>query len=160
MDQQNTPNTNTQQLKPVKEEVQPRQQKKKLYFAVGLVVIVLVLALGTFLLIRVMQPSTPQTTSQPTQQEIIEQIPLTLDSPSEGALAIEDEILVKGKTLPNATVAIFTESDEVLVVSDLDGLFETTIKLIPGINSLNITAFSEKGDEKSLSINIVYDDET
>src|SRR3989337_419732 len=45
-------------------------------------------------------------------------VTLALTSPTDGELAVDGEILVKGKTLPGATVTIFTEEDEAIVTAD------------------------------------------
>lgn len=86
--------------------------------------------------------------------------PLTLVSPTEGTYSLNNEILVKGKTLPQTAVIVYTDSDQTSVTSDDQGNFETTISLSSGINTLNVTAFGADGAEKNLSINIVRDSKT
>lgn len=82
---------------------------------------------------------------------------LELLSPADGDLAVNKEILVKGKTAPNLSVALYTDSDQALVQSDREGNFESTILLADGLNTLMVTAYTESGEETSLSIDIVYD---
>lgn len=94
---------------------------------------------------------TPPTTPTPAP------LTLTLTHPSDGELAVNQEVVVEGQTAPNTTVVIFTETDEETIESDANGKFSTTISLSTGINSLTITAFSDSGEEKSISIDIVYD---
>jgi hypothetical protein len=126
----------------------------------GIVFIVLLVLLGGgFLLAQQMQTkSVPApTVALPSPQVIAQPLTLTLNSPKAGELAVNNEILVTGKTLPNTTVTVFTETDEAVVESDAAGNFETTMKLTSGINSLNVSAFSDSGEEKTVSMDVVYD---
>ncbi len=95
-----------------------------------------------------------------TDLETPKTLTLTLDSPKDEELSVNNEILVKGNTLPNTTVVMFNETDEVTVDSDANGNFETTIQLAEGINSLTVTAFAEDGQEKSLTVDIVRNAES
>lgn len=81
---------------------------------------------------------------------------LTLTSPKSDELAVNQEVLIKGQTAPNATVIIYSESDEVITQSDASGNFEATTLLAQGSNSLVITAFSDTGEETSLNLDITY----
>ncbi len=85
---------------------------------------------------------------------------LSLESPTDGTLAVNNEILVKGKTTPQTTVMIYTDEDQTSIVSGDQGLFEATITLSSGINTLNVTAFSSDGQEKNISVNILRDGQT
>jgi|SRR3989344_461879 len=85
------------------------------------------------------------------------QLTLTLNSPTEGEVIKDNKIQVKGKTNPNATVAIYTDSDMNSIEADSYGNFEGIIGLVSGINTVTVTAFAENGDEKSLALDIVND---
>ena len=84
-------------------------------------------------------------------------LPLSLDSPADGALITDDRIALKGRTKPNTTVAFYSDIDENSVESDSYGNFEGSIGLAEGINPLTVTAFDENGNEKSLAVDIVND---
>lgn len=86
--------------------------------------------------------------------------PLTLGlkSPYDGLILTSNILEVKGVTLPNSTVVFYTETDENSVESDENGDFAGTINLQNGINTLVVTAFSVKGEEKTLVVDVVYDD--
>lgn len=94
----------------------------------------------------------PAATSTPAPQPLF----LTLTSPKSGDLAVNEELLIKGQTLPNVTVVIYSENDETDVESDASGNFEGTILLAQGTNSLVITAFADTGEETSLNLDITY----
>lgn len=83
---------------------------------------------------------------------------LTLNSPVDGTLITNDQVMVKGKTLPGTTVAFYTDTDENSVEADAYGSFEGTIGLVKGINTLTVTAFGESGDEKSVTVDVVNDE--
>lgn len=99
----------------------------------------------------------PQVVIEVTPAPVAKPVTLDVTSPTEGEVAVNSEILVKGKTLPNVTVAVFTESDEDTIESDASGNFETTITLVEGINSLTVIAMTEEGEEKMVTLDVVYD---
>lgn len=85
------------------------------------------------------------------------QLTLNLESPSDGTLAVNNRILVKGTTSPNTTVVFYNDIDQSSVESDANGRFEGNLALAEGINSLVVTAFAENGEEKSVTVEIVND---
>jgi hypothetical protein len=90
----------------------------------------------------------------------IEKKPLTLtiQSPTDASVLSDNVITVKGVTLPNTTVMFYTESDENSVESDASGNFEGEINLENGINTLIVWAFADTGEEKSMIMDLVYDE--
>src|SRR3989344_2842237 len=104
------------------------------------------------------QPATPIVASSPSPSA--KPLTLELTSPSDGTLSINQEILVTGKTLPNTTVVFYTDTDENSIESDVSGMFESTVTLTQGINTLTVTAFGEDGTEKSQTMDLVYDTES
>lgn len=112
--------------------------------------------LGLFQKVTVPAPQpivmAPAATSTPAPQPLF----LTLTSPKSGDLAVNEELLIKGQTLPNITVVIYSDSDETDIESDASGNFEGTVLLATGTNSLVITAFADTGEEASLNLDITY----
>lgn len=86
-------------------------------------------------------------------------IPLTLvlESPVDGTLISDNQVVVKGKTIPGTTVTFYTDTDENSVEADAVGNFEGSLGLVKGINTLTVTAFGET-DEKSVTVDIVNDE--
>lgn len=84
---------------------------------------------------------------------------LTLESPSDGEVITDNQITIRGKTSPNTPVVFYTEESENSVESDAKGQFEGTVSLQSGLNTLTVTAFSQDGEEKSTTLDLVYDDE-
>lgn len=130
-----------------------------------LIIVLVVLGLvsllvSAFILLKpATTPPPPTPVTEPSSSPSSPPLTLELTSPADSELSVNREILVTGKTLPNTTVVIFTENDETSVVSDASGAFEGTIALTDGINSLIVTAYGEDGEEKSLTLDIVYDSE-
>ena len=84
------------------------------------------------------------------------QLFLTLESPSEETMAVNGAVLVKGKTLPDTSVMLFTEGDDDAVQSDIEGNFEGVVMLAKGSNTLTVTAIGVEGDETSQTVTITY----
>lgn len=79
---------------------------------------------------------------------------LTLESPSQDSVVVDDEILVAGNTLAGSVVSIFTGIDENIVETDEKGYFEGTVTLGDGTQPLIVTAFGENGQEESVTMEI------
>ena len=79
---------------------------------------------------------------------------LSLESPTEKTIVSGDQITVKGKTLPSSAVVFYTETNQGSAQSDVSGQFED--KLILGKNSsrLTVTAFSDWGEEKTVTFTL------
>lgn len=84
---------------------------------------------------------------------------LALASPLENSVITDSEITIRGTTLPNTPVLIYTENADNSVESDGKGNFEGKINLSEGINTLTVTAFGGNGEEKTLAYNLVYDNQ-
>ena len=79
---------------------------------------------------------------------------LSVDTPSEDAVTVDDEVLVTGKTRPGAMVAIFTANDETVVETDKQGYFEETVSLDASKNTLIVSAFGSEGEEQSVTLEV------
>ncbi len=124
------------------------------------IIIALMISLGVSLFIWLYPFNKNMVQDQQSLELINQKLTLDLINPKDGELAVNDEILITGKTLPGATVAVFDEIDEATVVSNQDGSFETTLKLTMGINSITVTSYTDDGEEKSITLDIVYDAES
>lgn len=97
------------------------------------------------------------TTPPPTFESLTVPLSLILESPSDGMFVSDNKLLVKGKTSPNIPVVFYTETDQGSAESDKTGNFEGSIILGDGINSLTVDAYGNDGEEKSLTVDVVYD---
>jgi hypothetical protein len=98
---------------------------------------------------------------QPPVLPVTNKVPLTLnlESPSDGTLITDSQVLIKGRTLAGATVVFYTDADENSVEADVSGNFEGTIGVVEGINTITVTAYGEDGQEVSTTLDIVNDTE-
>lgn len=81
-------------------------------------------------------------------QEVTTQEELFLALDSTESTTVDGELLVRGRTLPDTTVVVYTNEDEESLESDATGAFETTV-LVSEEDSVTVTAYSEDGEEQS-----------
>ena len=84
---------------------------------------------------------------------------LEVTNPNPDNVALGDLLTVEGQTLPNIPVVFYTETQASEAESDASGHFSGTILLDPGINSLVVTAVTEDGEEKTLALDVVLDNQ-
>jgi len=75
--------------------------------------------------------------------------------PQNNSVFTEAQITLKGSTKPNASLAIVTESDDVITTADSNGSFSSPINLINGENLITVTAIDEKLATASSSISVI-----
>lgn len=150
---QNNIESGLTQTTPPKKSIAPRVAL--LIFAV---VIFSLSALATFYVIKTPQPALP-TPTPAAVQPTIKPLFLSLASPTADTLVTDDQVTIKGETLPNTTVTFYTEENQESTESGSNGKFEGQIALVSGINTLIVSAFAESGEEKSLTLDLVYDDQ-
>jgi len=157
-------NQNQQAAPPTETEIAPQvfTEKKSsgykwLIFAVLVVVLLMGAGVGVYLL------NTPGKKSSEVQVQVqpepISELKLALVSPVTDTVSENNMITVSGTTNPNATVVVFSEDNESVIQSDSEGNFFGEIELVGGINTLSVTAFSEDGQEKTVTQEVVYDDQ-
>lgn len=121
-----------------------------------ILLLVLALILGGYLYFsRLNQNLVPALPSFGSQK-----LTLSLESPNKNTVAADDQVLIKGETLPNTTVVIYNETDEVTLESDQNGKFQSLLTLGEGENKVTVTSFAENGDEKTLVVDIAYQPES
>lgn len=152
---------------PTRETSQSSPSKKSTPFRrlllVSLIIILIVVVSTEIVLLWQAQEksSSPVISTVPkVTTKIQEPLFLTIESPTESTQVVDQKVVVKGKTLPGTAVAIYSETDQTSVESDTSGNFEGTINLTDGINTLTVTAFGENGEEKSVTLDVVYDSQS
>jgi len=68
---------------------------------------------------------------------------LIINQPQPNSISETEDMVILGKTLPNSTVMVQNQKDDVLTTSDKDGQFEIKVKLAAGMNYLKITSIQE-----------------
>ncbi|HAS68876.1 TPA: hypothetical protein DGD59_03435 [Candidatus Collierbacteria bacterium] len=75
--------------------------------------------------------------------------------PTNNSVVTENQLTIKGTTKPNSNIAIISESDDILTMSDKSGNFSEDINLIPGENTITITIVDEKQATSSSIITVI-----
>ncbi len=83
----------------------------------------------------------------------------TIDSPIHESIESNDEILVSGTTLPQATVILQGASDDIVVESNTSGKYAGKISLVEGRNVVTVTSYL-KDKQSTKSITVYYTPET
>lgn len=102
---------------------------------------------------------TPEKESQPTAvptEKAEDKISLTVIQPENEVVSSQEDIIIKGETLPNATVVIIWEEGEDILVADKSGKFETEITLVGGENMINISAYDNQGNKAAQTLTVTY----
>jgi len=95
----------------------------------------------------------------PTPTPITTSIYLNIDSPTDESIVGNKTVTVSGKTTPEATVVIMTNSDQKVVSPSGQGDFSTTIIVADGANLIRVTAFGSDGQSKTIQKTITYSTE-
>jgi hypothetical protein len=78
---------------------------------------------------------------------------ITIDSPLPDTIISESEILISGKTIPNATVVATNQFGDWTTTSDSTGVYALTVTLSEGLNTLTLTSWNtDKEYSKQLSL--------
>lgn len=75
--------------------------------------------------------------------------------PPNNSVVTEAKLTLKGTTKPNSNVAIISESDDILTMSDKSGNFSGDINLISGENIITITIVGDKQATSSATITVI-----
>ncbi len=81
---------------------------------------------------------------------------LIISQPADNAIVNHSPVVIKGRTIPGATVVLIGDDDEVILVADKDGNFETKFKLTGGANDIEATAYNQNGAEKKIIFTVTY----
>lgn len=84
---------------------------------------------------------------------------LEISNPEDEILVYEDNLIVSGKTGPDAAVIISTNESDIGLQSGKDGQFSRVFNLSPGTNIIEITSFDPEGNSKSQTKSVYYSEE-
>ncbi len=84
---------------------------------------------------------------------------LDLDHPDDMSLTFQNSIIISGKTAPLKEVLIFTDSQDLVIKSKLDGSFSTVLNLDEGVNKISAVVFDATGDSRSAQRTVYYSKE-
>ena len=107
--------------------------------------------------VTVTPKETTETTTSPTPSPNQKRkIFLKITEPENEAVVNQEELLIKGETLPQATVIIVWEEGEDILLANDQGQFETEITLVGGENEIEISAYDDDGNQASEVLTITY----
>lgn len=84
---------------------------------------------------------------------------MELENPDDDTLSFDQSIIVSGKTGPNLDVLVMTDSQDLIVKSDIAGNFSTFVKLNEGVNKITAAVFDTTGDNRSTERTVYYSKE-
>lgn len=71
---------------------------------------------------------------------------LTVSEPKDETITTKRSVTVKGETLPENTVIISSNQEDVTITPESDGSFTATVTIDAGVNKLIITAIDSEGN--------------
>ena len=92
----------------------------------------------------------------PTPTPITTSVYLNVDSPTDESVVGNKTVTVSGKTTPDATVVIMTNSDQKVVQPSTQGDFSTTIIITDGANLIRVTSFGSDGQSETIQKTVTY----
>ncbi len=128
--------------------------KRPPHFLISLIVLLIMsISVLAFFVLNPLEPTSVMNTA--TNPVVITK-PLFLQVPTfeRAVTLVEGEMLVEGKTLPNTTVAILSDVDEVIVDSDDVGSFRETLVVGKDGGLVQVVAFGDDNQEKTLSYDL------
>lgn len=81
---------------------------------------------------------------------------LVINAPTNEEVVTNKTLVISGKTLPEATVVIVTNSDQLIVNPSSQGDFSTTITLENDQNLIRINALSSDGEITTVERTVTY----
>lgn len=94
--------------------------------------------------------------ASPTPTPITTSVYLNVDSPTDESVVGNKTVTVSGKTTPDATIVIITNSDQKVIVPSGVGDFSTTITITDGANLIRVTAFGSDGQSETIQKTVTY----
>lgn len=81
---------------------------------------------------------------------------LSIDSPKDESLATSKTVTISGKTVPNSTIIVSTESSDEVVKPASTGSFSLTQTIDNDVNVISITAIFPDGTEQTVTRTVSY----
>lgn len=85
---------------------------------------------------------------------------LEVTDPADDSLVFKSNLLLSGKTLPNLKILISSDQKDQVTTSSADGSFSSSLTLNSGPNKISITVFSATGEEKTVTKNVYFSNES
>lgn len=138
---------------------------ERLILSLVAIIIGILVAGGGFLLYQYTQQNTNKTVTPITPQPSFTPSPspkvsLSISSPKDEDVVSTSQITVSGKTEPNTTVLVSTDSNDSVVTAGNDGSFSAKITLDSGENPIDIIAITPNGEKQEQVNTVTYSTES
>jgi hypothetical protein len=97
-------------------------------------------------------------TGSPTPSVSIVKDSLQIISPQDHAVITESTTTLRGTAKPASTVAVITESDDLIIETSPEGTFSAQINLIGGENTITATVLNPDKTTQYISITVIRTD--
>lgn len=135
---------------PAQVEQSPKKKPgRKIYFILAAVSLILIA-----LILFIFRPAPTLVPEKKPEKLVQTPLFLAIDSPKKETAVVNGEVLIEGRTLPNTTVVIYSDTDESSLESDVKGDFKDTVIVGDEGGLVRVTAFSDNGDELSKTIDL------
>ena len=84
---------------------------------------------------------------------------IDLEQPDDNVLVYSSSIIVSGKTAPNKSVFITTDTNDLVITSSASGDFSTVLPLDAGINKITAVVFDLVGDSRETARTVYFSKE-
>lgn len=109
---------------------------------------------------RTLSPSSIKTITLKPSPAAGPDVPLAVDSPLDESVTTSRVVTVSGKTDPQATVVVTTDTNDTVVSPASSGAFSLTVTIASGENRILVTSILPNGQEsqKQLTVSVETDD--
>ena len=81
---------------------------------------------------------------------------LTIDTPQDESTTNNKTVTVSGKTAPNATVVVSTDTGDQVIKPSSQGNYSTTVTIGDGENQIHVTAIDPSGNQTEKIITLTF----
>lgn len=101
---------------------------------------------------------TPTPLSENNPTSTIDDQPSTISIPSfaDNDVVFETPLVLAGTASPNSPLSIISENDDLLLNTGADGIFTSSINLIPGLNKITLSQPNQDKTIVSKTLNLYY----
>jgi len=100
----------------------------------------------------ILNAPTPTPTPRPT-------VYISLNKPNDEIIVTNKTLIISGKTNPNATIIIYTSSDQEAIQPSAQGDFSTTLILDSGENLIKLMSILPSGETTTIQRTVTYSTE-
>lgn len=78
--------------------------------------------------------------------------------PQDHSVITEDTTTIRGTAKPNSSIAIMTESNDLLIEASQEGTFSAQINLVPGVNKIKVVQADKDHNTQTISLSVIQSD--